>query len=284
MNRFEDKVAIVTGVTKAMGRAIALRLGREGARVIGCGRDVASGREFEALLANESVLGCFTRADVGVEKDVVAAVRTATNRFGRLDVVVNNAAATDLVRSYEGRGERPVVEEENEVFEQTLRVNLYGPFWFFKHAIPEMLASGHGTFVNISSVVAARAYRGVPGYSASKGALESLTRQVALDYGEQGIRANVIRLGSVVVDGNAAGHQTPAGGRAHELVMTDRLGTAEDVAALTAFLASDESSYLTGSVVPLDGGGASNSGFDVTSAVAALRTPTQPDPMTTGQR
>jgi meso-butanediol dehydrogenase/(S,S)-butanediol dehydrogenase/diacetyl reductase len=255
MRRLTGNVAIVTGSTKTMGAAIVARLAAEGAKVLGCGRSADSGRRVAERVNASGATTTFVQADVEKEEDVEHTVWQAVQLFGRLDLVVNNAAALDLVRS---DAEKPVVDEQADVFERILRVGLFGPFFFFKHAIPAMLQTGGGAFVSISSTSAAIGYRGLPAYSASKGGLEALSRQVAAEYGALNIRANVVRLGHIALPQEEAGirHHTSLA-TARSRVMVPNVGGPEDVAAMVAFLCSAESRYLTGSVIPLDGGEAS---------------------------
>jgi 3-oxoacyl-[acyl-carrier protein] reductase len=244
------RVALVTGATGSMGCAIVERLVEDGASVVCVGRSVDRGT---ALARRMSGRAAFVRADVAIEDEVRAAVGQAVREFGRLDVVVNNAAATDLLR---GAAEKPVVDEPTEVFDRTMRVNLYGPFWLAKYAIPHMLATGNGgTIVSVSSISANRVDRAMPAYAASKAALEGLTKQMAADYAEQGIRVNAIALGSIRSVETAHIHDDPVNGPARRRNrMIAEPGTVEDVAELVCFLASPRSAFVTAAIVPLDGG------------------------------
>lgn len=251
----DGKVVIVTGATKAMGEAIAFRFAEEGAFVVGCGRSVDLGEGVAQRIRDTGGRSIFVRADVTSESDVKGVVDAAMNEFGRLDVVVNNAAAIDVIR---GGGEHPAGEEPVEVFDRMMKVGIYGPFLMAKYAAPAMLAgdSPGGAFVHLSSTAASRGLGAVPGYAASKGALEAFSRQLGTDYGPHWIRSNVIRVGTIRVPDNAALHEHPvAGPIVVAKNMLPRVGLPEDVAAMAAFLASDDASFVTGVVVPLDGGG-----------------------------
>ena len=245
------KVALVTGATQAMGEAIARRLASEGAAVLGVGRSEERGGAVAARLRAEGLRAEFVAADVSEEWQVAAAVDAAVERFGGLDVVVNNAASLDS-----SSPEAPVHLEPTATFDSIMKVNLYGPFWFAKYAAPVMMAAGRGgAFVTISSYSAERGVAGIPAYTASKGALHALTRQIAVDYAEFGIRANTLVLGSISVPRNAALHEDEAMSEALRSVrLVQRVGSPEDVAAAVAFLAGDDAGYITGTTLDVDGG------------------------------
>jgi NAD(P)-dependent dehydrogenase (short-subunit alcohol dehydrogenase family) len=252
MRGLQGKVAIVTGATKDMGEATAERLAAEGVKVLCCGRDSERGEQCAARIRANGGEAQFVRVDVGVEEDVRNAISTAIARFGRLDIVVNLAAAVDEVRA--GGGKR-VTEETNEGFLRQININLVAPFWFFKHAIPEMQKTGGGNFVNVSSLTGKKGYKGIPAYSTSKAGLEGLSRQVAVDYGDSNIRTNCIRVGAIRVANSAPLYDHPVVGPAlRQGQIVDRSGTPDDVASMVAFLASDESSFISGHVLPVDGG------------------------------
>lgn len=247
--RLAGRVALVTGATQAMGEAIARRLAREGAAVLGVGRSKDKGEAVAARIRAEGLTAEFAVADLSGEAAVAGAVAEARKRFGALDIVVNNAAAMDA------REAAPHLESA-ETFDAVLKVGLYAPFWLVRHAAPVMMAGGRGgQFVAISSYAAARGVAGLPAYTAAKGGLEALTRQVAAEYAGYGIRANTLVLGSIEVPRNAVLHTDEAMSAAlRSARMTDRAGRPADVAAAVAFLASDEASFITGATLDLDGG------------------------------
>jgi NAD(P)-dependent dehydrogenase (short-subunit alcohol dehydrogenase family) len=251
MGDLDGKVALVTGATQAMGEAIARRLASDGCAVLGVGRSVERGRAVADRLVAEGFSADFVAADVGCEDQVARAVETAVHRFGGLDIVVNNAASLDA-----SRPESPAHLEPTQVFDAILKVNLYGPFWFTKYGAPVMMRSGRGgLFVNISSYASQRGIAGLPAYTASKGALEALTRQIAVDYAEYGIRANVLVLGSMSVPRNRTLHEDAEMAQALRSVrMVHRFGNPDDTAAAVAFLASDGAGFITGSSLTVDGG------------------------------
>jgi NAD(P)-dependent dehydrogenase (short-subunit alcohol dehydrogenase family) len=249
MRGLRDKGAIVTGATKDMGEAVAERLAAEGAKVLCCGRDSLRGEQCAARIRGNGGEARFIRVDVSLEENVRNAISTAVATFGRLDIVVNLAAAVDVVRT------GSVIEETNEGFLRQIAVNVVGPFWFYKYAIPHMQKTGGGSFVNVSSITASKAFPGLCAYSTSKAALDGLSRQVAGDYGAINIRSNCVAVGAVCVARNALVHKHPVAGPAlRQAQMISRSGTPHDVAAMVAFLASDESSFISGQTLPVDGG------------------------------
>jgi NAD(P)-dependent dehydrogenase (short-subunit alcohol dehydrogenase family) len=218
MRGLKGKVAIVTGATKDMGEAVAERLAAEGAKVLCCGRDSVRGEQCAARIRENGAEARFARVDVSIEEDVRNAISTAVATFGRLDIVV-------------------------------------GPFWFYKYAIPQMQKTGGGNFVNVSSITATKAFRGLCSYSTSKAALDGLSRQVAGDYSDISIRSNCVAVGAICVTESTLVHKHPVAGPAlRQAQIISRSGTPDDVAAMVAFLASDESSFISGETLPVDGG------------------------------
>jgi len=250
--RLAGRVAIVSGATKEVGAVIMRRLSDDGAAVIGIGRSQAAGEAVAESIRQLGRRALFHAADVSIESEVKKAVTTVVRAFGALHIIVNNAAATDTLR---GSGERPVIEEPTETFDRMFKVNVYGPFWFAKYGLPHIIAAGGGSIVNVSSISANRVDRSMPGYVASKAALDGLTRQIATDYAEHGVRVNSIGLGTMLHAETERFFADPAQNKARAANrMIERPGTPADLANMVAFLASDESAFVTGSVIPLDGG------------------------------
>jgi len=252
--RLAGKVALVTGATKGIGRGVARVFAREGAHVVLAGRTVAAGEEVAAAIAAAGGSALFVATDIGSEEDVVRVVRAAVERFGRLDVLINNAAATHLTGLPE-RGDGRAGEVANAVIAETLQTNLWGLFWCCKHAIAEMEKTGGGSIVNISSGVATKGAPSMAAYTASKGAMNALTRSMAVEYAKQRIRVNAISSGFVVSDGSDELLHDPAKRQwIEQITPLPYFGAPEDIAWGCVYLASDESRYVTGTVLPIDGG------------------------------
>ncbi|HXY90869.1 MAG TPA: SDR family oxidoreductase [Acidimicrobiia bacterium] len=269
--RLDGKVALVTGATYGIGTTIVERLAEEGAAVVFTGRSGDKGAEIERRLRAEGRAVRFAVGSVAEEDDVRAAVSSAVDEFGRLTTVVNNAAATDLTGP--GRPDSHVDEIDNATVEAVLRTGVFGVLWTSKYAIPHLKTAGGGAIVNISAASSIRAIEGRPAYQASKGAINALTRQMAVDYGPFGIRSNAIIVGF-----------TPTGGEAitrlveneafisavKRAIPSPRLGTPRDIANGCVYLASDEGEYVNGVLLPIDGGFTCKLAIPDTSAASAL--------------
>ncbi|MDQ7840365.1 MAG: SDR family oxidoreductase [bacterium] len=245
MIRFDGKTMLVTGGTAGIGLATA-RLALElGARVAVAGRDPARGRGAAAGLGDDAL---FIEADVAREEDVQRMVAGVLERFGRLDVLVNNAGVIHR---------RPVLEEESEGWDHLMAVNLRGVFLCCRYALPALIAS-RGAIVNVSSVLAFRSAAGrTPAYDVSKAGVAALTRSLAVRYGPDGVRANAVCPGFVPTDLNRDSWETWTPEHRAQVIQTyplRRLGTPEDAARAILFLASDAASWISGAALLVDGG------------------------------
>jgi NAD(P)-dependent dehydrogenase (short-subunit alcohol dehydrogenase family) len=264
MRGLTGKVAIVTGATQTMGEAIAQRLADEGACIVGFGRSADRGRAVAERISATGGQAEFVPGDVTVDADVRVLVERTLDRHRRVDIVVNNAAAIELIRNGTETG---VADVSMDVFDRQFQVGVHGALRLAQLVIPHMLRSGGGAFVTISSQGGHRAFPGMTGYAPAKAAVEALSRQIAVDYGSANIRSNCVVLGSIRVEQNEHVHDTATGARLREMQMLLDVGRPDHVAAAVAFLASDDAAFVTGVALPVDGGllakaPMTNAGFD----------------------
>jgi NAD(P)-dependent dehydrogenase (short-subunit alcohol dehydrogenase family) len=254
--------AIVTGAGSGMGRAIALELAAQGARLVVTdihqstrpgNYDEEPSVDTDELIRRRGGEAVYLRADVTVAKDVEAAVALAVERYGRLDVMINNAGIFTSVAT--------VVDQSEEDFDLTMNVNAKGVFLGCKYAVKQMMAQStradgaRGQIVNIASIAAAVGLQAEPAYCASKGAALALTKQVAADFGPHHIRVNAILPGLI----QTAMSRAPLSDEkiVEHLKQTNtfpRFGTVQDVALAAAFLVSDQAGYVQGTALAVDGG------------------------------
>ncbi|MFF8958899.1 SDR family NAD(P)-dependent oxidoreductase [Streptomyces sp. NPDC014894] len=241
LKRFEGHAVLVTGAARGIGAATARRLAAEGARVLVSDRDADEAAKTAATIPGAESVGC----DVADPAQVEAAVAYAVERFGRLDVLVNNA--------FSAAEDTPLIEDQpDDTWQRDLDVCLTGAFRCVRAAMPHLEASGRGAIVSIGSVNAEMDFGG-HSYSAAKAGLASFTRTLAGDVGPRGVRVNQINPGTVRTrawEGNDQGLEA-VGRRLYPL---GRVGEPEDVAAAVAFLASSDASWITGATLRVDGG------------------------------
>jgi NAD(P)-dependent dehydrogenase (short-subunit alcohol dehydrogenase family) len=238
--RLAGEVALVTGSTAGLGTAIARRLASEGAAVVVTGRDPDRGEDVAAAVG-----GTFLAADLNEESACVELVEGTVAAHGSLTVLVNNAV-TEVATA-------TVADVTTEAWEAAFRVNVTAPMWLCRAAIPHLRAAGHGSIVNVSSRAAERASPGLAAYVASKGALNALTRSLAVELAADGIRANTVAPGYVLNERRDADLADDRRARLEGMHLLP-LATADEVAAAVAFLAGPDAAQITGTLLPVDGG------------------------------
>lgn len=257
--RLAGKTAIVVGggqtpgQTTGNGRATAMLFAREGARVLVADRVLASAEETVRMIAGAGGDASAFEMDVTDEASCAATVRHTLDTFGRIDILHNNVGI--------GAGDASPHHADVATFERIMRVNLEGPLLMCKHAIPPMREQGGGAIINVSSIASIAGMTNMVGYKTSKAALNALTQMLALANARHGIRVNAILPGLIntpmAIEGISAARGIPRETLVAErdrAVPLGKMGVAEDVANAALFLASDEARFITGVLLPVDGG------------------------------
>jgi cyclopentanol dehydrogenase len=248
MGKLDGKVALISGGARGQGAAEAETFAREGARVVfGDIRD-DEGKKVEAAIRATGGDAIYVHLDVTSESDWQHAVQTATSRYGRLNILINNAGILIPRVSIE--------ERTAEEWDRVMAVNAKGVFLGTKHAIPAMRRSGGGSIVNISSVAGiGQSHHQEPAYAASKGAIRIFTKVTASQHAKDRIRCNSVHPGPVDTEMFHAAFRDPAAlERRLQRIPLGRMGTVAEIVAAVLYLASDDSSYVTGSELVIDGG------------------------------
>jgi NAD(P)-dependent dehydrogenase (short-subunit alcohol dehydrogenase family) len=255
--RLEGKVALITGGGTGIGAAIAERFVADGAKICIAGRRQEILDKVVRSLPSGTAVTC--SGDVSNYDDAKRMVETALTLGGRLDVLVNNAAMDQDPPA-------TVIDIDLELWQRVIEVNLTGPFLLMKASIPHMIKGGGGSIINVSSLAGLRSIPAMPAYCASKGGLIKLTQQVALDYGPSKVRCNVVCPGGVrtAMAEGAMGHFVESLGTdldgvfAHfsSNVPLRRVAAPQEISGICSYLASDDSSFMTGTVLVIDGGAA----------------------------
>ncbi|HWP60962.1 MAG TPA: SDR family oxidoreductase [Candidatus Acidoferrales bacterium] len=254
LGRLEGKVAVITGANSGIGRATARLFAREGAKVVCCDIQETIAPRIDELIAADGGRALFVRADVTLPADCERMVGAALERFGDLDILFNNA----------GGGVRKRIHEfTDEEWAFVLNLNLNAIFYGARAAMPHFLKKGRGNIINTASTFGLLATERYPAYCATKAAVVNLTRQMALDYGTSGIRVNCVCPGSVETKRFRGYPPRPSSDRltdeqrakmAASNRALQRMGRPEEIAYGVLFLASDESSFVTGHALVIDGG------------------------------
>ncbi len=253
--KLAGKVALITGGGTGIGAAVAKRFVSDGAKVCIAGRRKEMLDQVANSLPPESITVC--PGDVSRYQDVERMVEATVKFGGRLNVLVNNAAKDQVPPAN-------VIDISPELWQQVIAVNLTGPFYTMRAAIPHMIRDGGGSIINVSSVAGIRSIPNMPAYVSSKGALVALSQQVALDFGPFRIRCNVICPGGIrteMIEGAMESFQKKLGTDLDGVfsyftrdVPLRRLASPHEITGICSHLASDDSSYMTGVVLPVDGG------------------------------
>jgi NAD(P)-dependent dehydrogenase (short-subunit alcohol dehydrogenase family) len=247
LNRLAGKVALVTGANAGIGEAIAKTFAREGAAVVITGRRTNELARVENEIGRQNGRCVAVAGSVTDEAHARAAVDRAIRQFGALDILVNNAGV--------GEFGRRVHELDDETWERVLDINLTGVFRMTRAAVAEMLKRGGGSIVNISSIASLVGIPALPAYAASKGGLDALTRAIAIDYAQDGIRCNVVNPG--LIDTPMAAPLMANQNQLEPILSRypiHRVGKPEEVAHMVLYLASDEAAWVTGGTFTIDGG------------------------------
>ena len=241
-------VVLVTGALTGIGRATALAFAREGARVIVSGRREKEGQALAAEIRRRDAEAGFLRADVRLEGDVRSLVEQTVERFGSLDIAVNNAGTEGVLG--------PITEQTADNYTVTFETNVLGTLLSLKHELRVMLKQGRGSIVNLSSVAGHVGMAGGATYVASKHAVEGLTKAAALEVAGAGVRVNAVAPGPVataMLDRFVGGKEDVKAGFL-ATIPAKRAATVEEIAQTIVFIASDKARYLTGQVITVDGG------------------------------
>lgn len=241
----ENKTAIVTGGGSGLGRGIAIKLAEEGANVVIADISEKGGTATVDAIRNSGGKATLVVGDVSDPEYHVGLVNRTKELYGRLDIAVNNAGISHEFL--------PAAEIPLEVWDRVIRINLSGVFYGARVQIPAMIENGGGVLVNMSSIAGSIGFPGLTPYTAAKHGVVGLTKNIAVDYAKQGIRANAVGPGFIKTD---LIDYVPAAQRAvlEDVHAMGRLGEVNEVAELVLFLASPRSSFITGAYYPVDGG------------------------------
>jgi NAD(P)-dependent dehydrogenase (short-subunit alcohol dehydrogenase family) len=240
--QLHEKTALITGGTLGIGRAIAQAFAREGARVVVTGRDAAHGEAAIRAITDTGGRISFLQTDQGNLEEVRRLATQATQALGQVDILVNNAGVSAF---------GPTETLDEATFDRMMTINVKGTYFLTAALVPSMVTRGYGKIINISSMVAAFGMQGMAAYSASKAAVELLTKSWAAEFGPRGINVNAIAPGPVRTEAAIAS------GRVDQIATTvpaKRAARPEEIAAAALYLASDDASFVHGVILPVDGG------------------------------
>src|SRR2546422_1693529 len=248
--RLGGKVVLITGAGMGQGREGAILFAREGARVVVADVNGDAAAETVGLIAQAGGEALAVPGDVGVERDVERMVAEGVRRFGALHVLYNNAGVLWKDR------DKSVLETSEQNWDRVQAINLKGPFFVAKHGVPHLIRAGGGSVINVGSVSALCGFTvAQDSYTAAKGALISLTRSLAIQFARQNVRCNIIHPGIIETPMQAPYLKDPAKRKSFEEgIPLGRIAQPREIACVALFLASDDSSYVTGAEIVADGG------------------------------
>lgn len=248
MNRMQNKIAVVTGATSGIGEAVAVMYAKEGASVVVVGRNEAKGSEVVEKIRSDGGDAIFVRCDVTKKEDIENLKKAAYDKYGRVDVLFNSAGV--LVH-------KPFLEQNDEDFELITQTNCRAYIWTMQAFIPEMVKEGHGNIINVASISSVWPEVNAYFYGAMKAAVTNLSRNVAKEFARKGIRVNCILPGPINTNMTpdwVKNSKEAQQGMIDTVCMVGRLGEPEDIAYGAVYLGSDESSFVTGQNLVIDGG------------------------------
>jgi NAD(P)-dependent dehydrogenase (short-subunit alcohol dehydrogenase family) len=248
--RLKDKVAIVTGTRTGIGKAIALRFAREGAKVVTCIRPGKGGEDTANEIKASGGEALFMQCDVSIEADVISAINKTVETYGRLDIIVNNAGVNFV---------KPFVDTETADWDRVINTDLRGTYFFCRYGIKEMLKTGGGSIINITSVHTLAGLPEAAPYDAAKWGTVGMTKSLAVEFASRNIRVNALSPGLIDTQiwqdiMNAAADKEECTRYWASNIPAGRPGTSAEIAGAAVFLASDEASYCTGANILIDGG------------------------------
>ncbi|MBP3656845.1 MAG: SDR family oxidoreductase [Clostridia bacterium] len=247
MNRLKDKVAIVTGSTSGIGIGIARLFAAEGAHVVVCGRREAKGQAVVDRITAEGGKASYHFLDLTDMSTIEKLINDTVETYGKLDILVNNAANVGLP---DGRVDEVTLEMWDAIFASDLR----GTFYAIRCALPHMQKNGGGSIINIGSMASCGGDLGATAYASAKAGVDMLTRSVALQYGKENIRCNCVRPGLIVTPENDAYVSQTVKDIFLSNIMVNRYGCPEDIGHACVYFAADESYFVTGQILTVDGG------------------------------
>lgn len=249
--KLEGRVAILTGAGNGLGAEAARVLAGHGAQVAVVDIDDEAARRVAAQIEGQGGDALAVQCDVSVEAEVRRMVETVAARYGRVDILHNNAAVLSVEQR---QRDRDVINMDVEAWDRAMAVNLRGAMLCSKYAIREMLRNGRGSVIFVTSGLGVQGDLSLSAYAASKAALIMLSRSVAAQYGKQGIRSNALQIGLAPAENAHASMPAPLLDILRDNHLTPELGTPRQIADVVAFLASDESAFVTGTTLVADGG------------------------------